>query len=174
MPLVQHIPASCGSYTHVVPDATSSPDSRFTINSPQVVSDFVDGEVVAVNLESGTYFALYGVSALVWEALTQGVSQQEIHDRLDVDDHRRADAAADLDAFVGLLLHHDLLRSRSDQSDTDGAAALEAVLSVAWEPLQLHVHSDLQDILLLDPVHDTTESGWPEARVDDPQAEQAD
>lgn len=143
-------------------------DSRFDINAPQVVSDFVDGEVVAVNLETGTYFALYGLSAVVWEALTQGASPGEILDVTAPDPHERASATVDFAEFIDLLLAHHLVRARESNAPRVGMQSLSSQLSaLPREPLRVFVHSDLQDILLLDPVHDTSDAGWPEAREHD-------
>lgn len=144
-------------------------DARFDIHRPQVVSDFVDGEVVAVNLESGTYFALYGTSALVWEFLIHGATPREIVDTLVPDPADRLNAHGQLEAFASQLLHHDLLCLRESGHGPETLAFPPVLPGRPWERLQLHAHSDLQDILLLDPVHDTSDAGWPQAQGDEPQ-----
>lgn len=144
-------------------------DSRFDINGPQVVADFVDGEVVAVNLETGTYFALYGLSALVWEALTQGATPREILDALAPDPQERQIALIEFMEFFSVLKGHHLLRARQDdRAVVNMELLLDPLQGRPWEPLRVFAHSDLQDILLLDPVHDTSDAGWPEAREDEP------
>jgi hypothetical protein len=144
-------------------------NSRFDINAPQVVADFVDGEVVAVNLETGTYFALYGFSALVWEALSQGASPREILDVIIPHPERRDVMAGDIEDFVNVLQGHHLLRAReSDAPAVDTEPLVSSLRDLPWDPLRVFAHSDLQDILLLDPVHDTSDAGWPEAREADP------
>jgi hypothetical protein len=145
------------------------PDSRFDIHRPQVVSDFVDGEVVAVNLESGTYFALYRTSALVWEFLIHGATPREILDTLVPDPAGRPGAHEQLEAFVSLLLQHDLLCLRESGHGPETLEFPSVSPRPPWEGLELHAHSDLQDILLLDPVHDTSDAGWPQAQGDEPQ-----
>lgn len=153
----------------MMPNEPWDENSRFDINGPQVVADFVDGEVVAVNLETGTYFALYGLSALVWEALCQGASPREILDGMAPDSRSSDDARAELDEFLAILMGHHLLRDRGPSSpEVDSSHLVSSLRSVPREPLRVFAHSDLQDILLLDPVHDTSDAGWPEAREDDP------
>lgn len=153
-----------------MPSESWDEDARFDINGPQVVADFVDGEVVAVNLETGTYFALYGLSAVVWEALTHGTSPREILDVTTPDPHQRDDTEKDFAEFLDLLRAHHLVRVReSNAPGVDAERLLSTLSALPWEPLRVFAHSDLQDILLLDPVHDTSDAGWPEAREEDPQ-----
>lgn len=137
---------------------------RFRMASPQVVADLVDGEVVAVNLETGTYFAMYSTTAQVWVALAAGCAILDIQQALDGSGAPSTISTSDLVSFTHSLLNHGLLEYAelpADQS-IEALASLRDLSECA--PLQIHVHADLQDILLLDPVHDTNVSGWPEAK----------
>jgi hypothetical protein len=137
---------------------------RFRMASPQVVADLVDGELVAVNLETGTYFAMYSASAQVWGTLAAGCAISQILEVLDECQATSIIRPSDLLLFTENLLDHGLIEYTNDAGDE----AVDALTSLRghseWVPLRVHVHADLQDILLLDPVHDTNASGWPEAK----------
>src|SRR5882724_660760 len=45
----------------------------FHPNQPQVISQTIDGEVVIINLQSGTYYSLTGTAAAIWNALERGL-----------------------------------------------------------------------------------------------------
>ena len=49
---------------------------------PAVVDTEVDGEVVLLHLESTTYYSLNATGARIWQGLKQGLSVQEISQRL--------------------------------------------------------------------------------------------
>lgn len=44
------------------------------------------------------------------------------------------------------------------------------MLPAGYRPPVLEVFADMQDLLLLDPIHDIDEVGWPVARPDSPAA----
>ena len=50
----------------------------FQLNSPSVVADYVDGEVVLVNLESGAYYSTEKEGALVWLHLQNGQTIEQM------------------------------------------------------------------------------------------------
>lgn len=47
---------------------------RFQIKSPQVIHETLDGEVVIVNLETGTYYCLTGTGERIWAAIARGAT----------------------------------------------------------------------------------------------------
>ena len=135
---------------------------RYTMRSPNVVADAVDNEVVAVNLESGTYFSLFQQSAWLWTALTSGQPVGIVVEA--IKDHSPY-SRDDVLAFLAELIRHDLVEPLALEHSLDSVMEQLSELPPApFAPLVINVHRDLEDILLLDPVHDSGETGWPEAR----------
>ena len=134
----------------------------FRINHPNVVAEFFDGEVVAVNLETGKYYSLAGVGSDLWFMLTEGASLDAAtaHVQEVYPDDEVPGAVAE---FVTSLLEHQLLAT----SQTPGGAVPESRLisdpSDTFVPPTVEMFSDLQDILLLDPIHEVDAAGWPAA-----------
>lgn len=134
---------------------------RFAVTSPNTVADEFDGEVVIVNLLTGTYFSTTGTAALVWRLVMAHASIDEIVQALGTLkgslDH---DVSADVYAFLrqldegGLIVRAGVSEMTTPQVDA----------ALAYTAPALEVYSDLQDILLLDPVHDVNAEGWPIAR----------
>ena len=48
--------------------------ARYRINSPPVIHQTLDGEVIVVNLDTGTYYSLVGTGAAIWDAVERGAS----------------------------------------------------------------------------------------------------
>ena len=44
-------------------------NQAFRVNHPQVVCETIDGEVVIVNLETGSYYSLLNTGAAVWNGI---------------------------------------------------------------------------------------------------------
>lgn len=135
---------------------------RFVMRSPNVVADAIDNEVVAVNLETGTYFSLFQQSAWLWSALTTGQSVQTVVESVqDLGPYSKEMVYS----FVMELLKYELIEPLSADSPlSQPTEMLPPIPPAPFAPLTINAHMELQDILLLDPVHDSDETGWPEAR----------
>ena len=133
----------------------------YRINTPQVINEVIDGEAVIINLGSGDYFSLRGSGSYVWQAVGAG-----------------ADADAIVEAFVTAGLGaHDVVApaivTLLEQLVAEGLVvpagpgadpvALVAPAGGSFEPPALEKFTDMQDLILLDPVHEVDERGWPHA-----------
>lgn len=126
------------------------------LDAPTVISDEVGGETLAINLGTGAYFVIAPSTGPVWNALASGVPGALL---LDGDDDPRAAA---LTAFVGKVVDAGLLRDAATAADAEGAAAWTA------EDLLIEEHTDMADLLGLDPIHDAdAHVGWPMRRTHD-------
>ena len=131
---------------------------RYEICTPEIVAESLDGEVVAINLASGSYYSVHGLGADVWAAIEAGASLDEIERWLD--SFGAVDTPdIDLAQFVQQLSDEGLVR-RTDRP----AGALPAPPGPgAHKPPVLEKFTDMQDLLLIDPVHDVGAEGWPNA-----------
>ena len=131
------------------------------VNRPAVVSEVIDGELVVMNLATGNYFSSSGSGAALWASLEVGSAAEGLAAAL-VRRYRidAGTAAADVECFLERLRAESLVR----ESSADDAVAATAVSPAADEPYeapQMHVYSDMRDLLMLDPIHDVAEEGWP-------------
>jgi Coenzyme PQQ synthesis protein D (PqqD) len=137
---------------------------RHRINSPSVISESIDGEVVAINLLTGTYYSLQGTAARVWDATAAGLTVDEVvADLTTAYDTDGADIAASVTELLDRLVAETLLVPGEAPPDPQPLAAAGA--PQPWHSPQLEVFTDMQDLILLDPVHEVEpEQGWPAAR----------
>jgi len=135
------------------------------INAPNVVSERFESEVVVVNLESGCYFSLLGSAPMIWQQLEAGAvcikdlleAVVQTYDCIDMD------ASALTTNFLKQLLEQALIvpAESVEQFIENSKPSLDSLLP--FELPVLEVFTDLQDILLLDPIHDVDDAGWPVA-----------
>ncbi|MCU0647914.1 MAG: PqqD family protein [Gemmatimonadaceae bacterium] len=136
---------------------------RFRANAPAVVSEVIDGEAVIMNLVTGKYISATGVAATLWQWLERGVSDEDAsaalaaHFSLEPDAVRTAIAAA-----VTVALGEQLL---VEETSTVDMVPDRSLLPTQWSTPEFTVYSDMSDLLLLDPIHDVGEQGWPSPRA---------
>lgn len=136
-------------------------DTRYRIAGPHVVHQTIEGEVIIINLESGCYYSLTDTGAEVWALLEGGAAVADTVAALD--GRYVADRGAIATAVDQLVAN---LRAEGLMVPADGDAAVLPVVATAPSRTPfivpvLQKYSDMQDLLLIDPIHEVGESGWP-------------
>jgi hypothetical protein len=120
----------------------------FTPAGPEVISDNVDGVVVAINLLTGRYYSMSPAASVLWDRIQRGpaVLLSETSDPRAV-------------LFLEELHSEGLVRRANPAPET--AAIVDEPLDLS--DLTVTAHSDLQELLALDPIHDVDPAaGWPQ------------
>jgi predicted Rdx family selenoprotein len=140
---------------------------RYRVNTPGVILETFADEVVIVNLESGNYFSIDKTGAEIWALLAEGASLPEIVSQLG---RRYAAPQADIEralqAWMEQLLAEALLVPSAGGAAPDRAAiaTLAPAERLPFEPPALQKYTDMQELLLLDPIHEVDETGWPNVK----------
>jgi hypothetical protein len=136
---------------------------RYRVNQPYVISETIEGETIVIHLTTGTYYSLQGTGAEVWESIAGAASAAEIAGdlaaRYGIDP---AEAEAAVTAVLGDLQAEDLIAPSEATARTASSSA--APTGGAFVAPTLSKYTDMQDLVLLDPVHEVTDAGWPEAK----------
>jgi len=141
--------------------------ARFRANSPSVIHETIENEVIIVNLDSGSYYSLDQFGAQLWNYLSSGLSVSEVRARLAQAYEAESSALDDaLDSFVAELQTESLIVPLAQHAPRPDAGDDEPPLQArrAFEPPHLNKYTDMQDLLLLDPIHEVDETGWPQAK----------
>lgn len=137
--------------------------SRFAVNTPNIVCEIFDNEVVAVNLDVGIYYSITGWSSKVWQMIQNGLSADEMIQILSEYCVDASSVNKILAKFIQDLLDKNLIVISTETVRNSSLDLQFEKIDKAPE-LFIEEFSDMQDILLLDPVHDVDESGWPSAK----------
>jgi hypothetical protein len=145
------------------------------VNAPQVIHETIDGEVIVINLASGNYYSVRGAGADIWEVVqsSPGADQQTIAAAVARRFGRPADTVEDeVASFLEELRREELIAEVEDgvaaSAATSNGAAPATEGTRAFEPPLLEKYTDMQDLVLIDPVHEVDAAGWPHARPDVP------
>ena len=133
---------------------------RWKVNEREVTSEVIDGELIIMHLRTGKYFSSAGVGPLVWSCLAGGMSGEEIAQTVAQSCSVTVPAVtADVEAFISSLNSEELVREATEP--VSASQTVPAVERMAYAKPVLQIYSDMQDLLLLDPIHDVSEEGWP-------------
>lgn len=135
----------------------------YKINVPRVVHQILDGEAVIIDFETGAYYSMDEIGSQVWSLIDEGFCQSEIVSEFS---HYYDQPAADINEaimpFIEKLLAENLIclvgnvPAKKPGSDTP----ISSEKKVFQAPV-LQKFTDMQDLLLLDPIHEVDQSGWP-------------
>lgn len=140
---------------------------QYTVH-PKIVSETIDGEVIILNLDRGRYYSLTRAGTDAWNALGRAASAPEIVEELLA---RYRGTRSEVEQAVEQLLDH--LRREElilpvpgvSVTSTNGSGSGSPVAPAGERPLfqapVLQAYTDMEDLLLLDPIHEVDESGWP-------------
>jgi Coenzyme PQQ synthesis protein D (PqqD) len=143
----------------------------FRINSPQVVSETIDGEVVIVNLDKGIYYSLLKTGADVWSRIERQLDRHQLIQEVARSyDGSVEEIAIAIDEFIANLLAEELIVV-DPQARVANSANSPEILEIQtdkprFEKPLLEKFTDMEDLLLLDPIHEVdVNAGWPTAKA---------
>jgi hypothetical protein len=143
---------------------------RFRINSPKVVQETIDGEVVIVNLDKGDYYSLVQSAADIWSGIERGISTDEIITEIV---ERYEGSPEEIETAVTEMLQTLEQEEIIVVDDTSRATKSETPCitngnteKVRFELPVLQKYTDMEELLALDPIHEVDEMGWPNAKVE--------
>lgn len=136
--------------------------TRFKINSSQVAQETIDGEVVIINLQSGIYYSLQNVGASIWGLIENGMTiDQTIEGIARQYDGNRSDIDSGINQLIAELKQADLIEPVEETVNPDAIPIPETTEKLRFEMPVLQQYEDMQDLLLLDPIHAVDDTGWP-------------
>ena len=136
-------------------------DHAYAVCGPYVASEVIDGEAIIMDMRNGAYYSADGFGAQVWQALADGVSHSDLLVWANASYPAERGAAMAVGAFIETLKGLNLIETRAA-----AAAPAPAPASGPYAAPSLTVHDDMQDLIMLDPIHDVDEVGWPTRKAE--------
>lgn len=145
-------------------------NQAFRVNHPQVVCETIEGEVVIVNLETGSYYSLLNSGAAVWSGIERQTDCEVLIEEI-IQSHEGnpEEISAAVYEFLSKLQNENLIVSApvaTAESTVLAQAIVQSVNKPRFEKPLLEKFSDMEDLLLLDPIHEVdVQVGWPIAKA---------
>jgi len=133
------------------------PHTYLEVAAPRCSAEDFDGEIVAINLDTGRYFSIRASAALIWHDLVAGHPTEAIEGAVSTD----AGLVAPVRQYLAELQEEGLMRP----AGAPAAAPPALRMTAGMEAPTLESFGDMESLLLLDPVHEVDdEEGWPMPR----------
>jgi hypothetical protein len=144
----------------------------FRVTGPKIVHEVFDDEVLIVNLNTGSYYSVGSIAAEIWTRI-DGETVNEIVDdltgRYGTGEHEVAPSVMRyLDELQreGLIVPTEALRQQT--AEQPGAPPHARAGQGQFQAPALRKFDDMKELLLLDPIHDFDDAGWPMAKPAEP------
>jgi hypothetical protein len=134
---------------------------NFTPNTPTIAIEDFDNEIIIVNLEKGNYYSLRHSAFDAWNLFASGYTLQDsVNTIAENYSLKPEDVTTTIESFLSQLTNESLLVPVQTQ-DTDPVSY--TFTQKDFQPPLLEVFTDMQELLLLDPIHEVKpqEQGWP-------------
>ncbi len=154
---------------------TESLSRTYRVNAPKVIYEDFEDETVLINLDNGSYYNFSESGALIWGRIVSGESIASVIEYLQERFAEAANIALSVEDFVRELVEENLIVKNSSGKTKNIKQAKAQIPSLArFEKPVLQKYSDMQDLLLLDPIHEVDETGWPHALPPEPSAKRVE
>jgi hypothetical protein len=128
---------------------------RYVVSGPAIIAKDFGDEAIVANLDTGLFYSLGQSGAAVWTGLISGRTLAEIVALLAGGDDTNASVA--VARFIGELVAEGLLK----RGEAGVAAMWAPRVDAEFQAPTIEKFDDLQALLLIDPIHDVGEQGWP-------------
>ena len=132
----------------------------YQLNEEKMFYDIADGQAVVINHVTGIYYGTSSLGSVVLDRLVKGNSPDDIKEAVKALPGCPEDFGDQMESFIAELLEKEILLS--GETIQGGGETIEENALEDGFVLTLDEFSEIQDLILADPVHDVdVEKGWP-------------
>ena len=144
---------------------------KFKINTPNIVHELIDGEVIIVNLKQGDYYSLLNTSAEIWTEIEREQSSAQIVAQLTQNYQEEPEIIAQgVQLFIDQLIEEGIITELAGDIQENEIVSHgfgnNGIDKSPFEMPKLSKYTDMEDLLALDPIHEVDETGWPNAKLE--------
>ena len=143
-------------------------NSILQVNKQDVVFEVFDEEIIIIHLGSGNYYSYGGTGTVIWKMLEIGITFEDMQNRIKNQYNGDSQEMAHiLKESINELEKEGLIVRKADKSDLNETNPAPLVVpktegnKPVFQTPKLEKHDDMQDFLLVDPIHDIDYSESP-------------
>lgn len=127
-----------------------------------------EGEVIIIHMKRGNYYSLRGSAPVIWDMIGQGCSLEKTGDDLAARyPAQEEEVRTSVRKLVEELIAEDLIAPLANASTASDGTFSKLKVDGPFAPPLLERYTDMQELLLLDPIHEVDETGWPARKIQD-------
>lgn len=141
---------------------------HYQVTGPHIVHETIEDEVVIVNMETGAYYSLQGSGHAIWTFAVSGQDATKISSNFLEAEVDGKPIVQHVEDFLTTLTDESLLTSADSApgpdsgESTDSGAATTVTTPTQFVTPALEKFTDMEEFLLVDPIHEVGEKGWPQ------------
>ena len=127
-----------------------------------VVFERFDDEIVAINLKTGIYYSISGSGVLIWELIEKNLPIESIKKLFEEKFSKNGNVGKDIDEFINKLRTEELVIDALNEDDQVKNTNVNQEWPIdVYETPVLTKYTDQREMLMLDPIHEVDDLGWP-------------
>lgn len=119
----------------------------------EIIFELLDDEVIIANLDVGIYYSIRESGVLIWQLLLSGHTPLAIESLFS----KKYGLSCSIAPFIDSLLKENLLIAQK--------RPFQDSMPLSWPtqflPPVLERYDEMKNLLMLDPIHEVDEQGWP-------------
>jgi hypothetical protein len=140
-------------------------NSNYVLNSSEISLERLNGEVVIISFNSGNYYSCVGSAADILSLVSKEVDRTLWKDIICSKYKINDLPVVEVELFIEECLKENIVLLVD--SKLEGMSDLpDDFTRNGWNTPTLKIYKDFQDLLLVDPIHDSSFTGWPELKND--------
>ena len=146
--------------------------NQYQVNSSNIIHETIDNEVIIVDLQKGYYFSLRSTAAEIWTSILARMSVDLIVQKLSRQyGIKNSQIEGSVSNFIHQLVEEKIIIPAISGDGAEDVKNLEPqnpeILKVEeYSNPVLEKYTDMAELLLLDPIHEVDETGWPNIAPD--------
>jgi len=148
---------------------------RFGINTSKIVHDTIDGEVIIINFDTGNYYSLNALGKDIWSCIKKNAMISEIvYEIVEKYNGNPDEIKEDITRLLADLEQEELIvldkenNNKSSEENNKKIEVNKSIEKLKYEKPGYHKYTDMKEMLLLDPIHEVDETGWPASKIPSP------
>lgn len=148
---------------------------KYRINKPDIVLEYFEDETVLINLKNGNYYSIDKVGTDILVLIEAELSTDQILNGIkNKYNAYPGNTDSSIKKFITQLHNEKIIRQEEKTSVRDKSSekkvpdSLKKGTKLTFSTPRLNKYTDMQELLLLDPIHDVDETGWPKKKPDEP------
>jgi hypothetical protein len=125
--------------------------------NPRLAADVFDGEYIIANLDTGLYYSVQGAAVSLLHSLPYSSADQIINVFSEAFPENAEAITGELTTIFQELISQDIIKQDEGILLENGP---ECTAPGDYVPGRFNRYADMQDLLMLDPIHDVDENGW--------------
>jgi coenzyme PQQ synthesis protein D (PqqD) len=137
--------------------------TRYKVEQHKVTAEVIDNEVIIIHFDTGNYYTVAKVGAYVWDLLGRQVAVEDLLDVVVIayPDAPPETVRSQVKQFIAELAAEDLITPCASHETTTGGVPSPLPDRSSYETPVLEKYTDMQALLLIDPIHEVDDRGWP-------------